>query len=391
MSVSPSGPPSLAAAGRYYDGKTAAGRDVLLVLGSGNLKVAAHDGQIVDVWPLRDLDRVESDDTGMARLTCAGSAAEILCDDIALVAALRHGGVDCSRHRPALGWPKILAWSCAAAASVGLFFWFGLPLIARQVAETLPAAWETALGASTADQIIWLLSRPSSGTCDTPEGRAALDGMTAALTLTPPRLPIHVRVVDSPLVNALTLPGGQVLIMRGLLDFAEHPNELAGVLAHEIAHSDFAHPTEIAVKNGLGALAVGLLLGDVFGGSLVVALAQTLVTTSYSRDLETQADERMMETLRQAGLQSPPAAAFFERLVEEEGDIDGPFALLSTHPSSTVRAERLRRAVPLGTDALSEAEWQALKAICPMRPSRARPAGRRDDAMRLVESRRAAL
>lgn len=370
MSASPSGPPSLAATGRYYDGKVAAGRQVRLALGSRGLTVVAQDDQVVDVWPLRELDRIERDDTGMARLIRVGSAAEILCDDTALIMAVRRDGTSGYRRRRSSGLAKIAAWSVAALISVGLFFWFGLPLVARQAAQAMPAAWETALGASTADRIVWLLSGPNGGPCETPEGRAALDRMTGQLTAAAqPRLPLHVRIVDSKLVNALTLPGGEVLVLRGLLDAAEHPNELAAVLAHEFAHSDLAHPVEIAIKKGMGAVAVGVLLGDVLGGSAVVVLAQSLMTASYTREVEEQADNRMLQAMRQAGLRSPPAAAFFDRLIEKEGDVSGPFALLNTHPASTARAERLRQAVPQGADALTETEWRALKAICASRRS----------------------
>ncbi len=359
-----------AASGRYYDGKVAVGRHVVLTVGTDGLTIAAPDGQIVDIWPLRELGPVARDDTGMARIARADAVAAVLCDDASLVAALRRRGAGDIRRGRVSGWPKIAAWSCAAAAAAGLFFWLGLPLIARQAAQAMPVAWETALGVNTADQIIRLLARPNGDTCETPEGRAALDRMTAQLTAAAtPRLPLHVRVVDSKLVNALTLPGGEVLVLRGLLDFAEHPNELAAVLAHEFAHSDLAHPTEIAIKSGLGALTVGLLLGDVFGGSAVVILAQSLMTAGYTHEVETQADDRMLATLRQAGLRSPPAAAFFERLVKKDGDVSGPFAILDTHPPSMARADRLRRAVPQGADALNQGEWQALKALCAMRRS----------------------
>ena len=334
----------------------------MLSLDRRRLSITTPNGQVIDVWPLDELDSVERDDTGMFRLCRRGDAAVILCDDARLTAVLRHR---CGTAHPTSRWPKIVAWTCAATVSVTLFFWLGLPLVARHIAQAMPQNWEVALGTNTADQIVWLLSRSDRRTCDAPQGRAALNRLSDMLTeVTPPRLPLNVRVVDSKIVNALSLPGGEVLVLRGLLDEAEHPNELAAVLAHECAHSDLAHPTEIAVKSGLGALAVGLLLGDVLGGSMAVVLAQTLVTASYTREVETQADERMLETLRRTGLRSAPAAAFFDRLVQQAGDVSGPFAMLSTHPPDTVRAERLRQAVPLGADALNETEWQALKAIC---------------------------
>ena len=363
----------ITASGRYYDGKVAAGRHVLLTVADRSLGISTPGRQLIDTWALSEINPVEPDDTGTARIGRTGSAATVACDDAALLAALQSGAGGARRHRTS-NWPKVAAWICGALAAVALFFWFGLPLIAHRAAQSLPEAWERKLGVSAAEQIAGILSRRNPQACDAAEGQAAMNRLVGQLTAaTPPRLPIHVRVVDTDMVNALTLPGGEVLVLRGLLDFTEHPNELAAVLAHEFGHSDLAHPTENVIKRGGGALAVGVLMGDVFGGSTVVILAQTMIAASYTREAETQADDRMLETMRRANLQTPPAAGFFDRLVKKEGSATGLFKLLETHPPSADRADRLRNAVPQGSDALSPTEWLALKKICGAATPKAQP------------------
>jgi Zn-dependent protease with chaperone function len=348
---------------RYYDGKVAAGRDVVLTLATSGLTVADTDYRVIEIWPLADIARIDRDDTGVARITRKSDAAALLSEDTVLVAALRrHIGNLPRRGRRRV--PVLVWWLTGAAASVVAFFWLVLPLLAGQVARAMPAEWEQSIGRGAAEQIAGFFGR-RGGKCDDAAGRAALDRLVARLTsATPPRLPVNIRVVDTGMVNAFALPGGEVLLLRGLLDFVEHPNELAAVLAHEFAHGDLRHPTEISIKRGIGAVAVGAILGDVTGLSVSVLLAQALVEASYTRDAEAEADTQMIETMRRAGLQTLRAAEFFDRVAKKYGDAPGALALFSTHPDSAGRAQRLREAVPRGADVLSQADWAALKGIC---------------------------
>ncbi len=220
---------------------------------------------------------------------------------------------------------------------------------------------EERLGRSVAVQVA-----AGSGDCQAAEGVAALAHLQARLGAPGlHRVPFTLHVVDGKLVNAFALPGGHIVVFRGLLDFTQHPNELAGVLAHEMGHSDLRHPIEIIIKRGTGALAVGLLLGDVTGISSTIVLAQIMVQAAYTRDAEAAADDEAFATLARAGIAATPFADFFERLEKKEGGATGMFALLETHPASIDRAARARAADQKGGgDALNAAEWQALKKIC---------------------------
>ncbi len=359
---------------RYYDGRSASARDVTLTPLADTLLVEGPGGIILDRWPFREIDLASGGEAGAVRLTRRDTGASLLTEDGSLVAPIRRWRRErarTGRHtRPA--WLPVAGWIAAAALSVVLFFWFGLPYIATGVAQTVPVAWEVRFGARVTDQVAEMLSPGKVRECGTGPGLRALDRMVADLSAaTPPRLQLKVRVIDVPVVNAFALPGGEVVVLRGLLDFMEHPNELAAVLGHEFAHSDLRHPVANAIKRGVGAVAVGLLLGDVTGISTTVIIAQALIGASYTREAETEADSRMYETMRRAGYATGPAAEFFARLEKKEGDSGGALSLFQTHPASADRAQRLREAVPRGADALTPAEWSALKTICG--PVRARP------------------
>jgi predicted Zn-dependent protease len=245
-----------------------------------------------------------------------------------------------------------------------LFFWLLIPLLAGQIARAIPVGVEARLGEQVVQQFRSMGPKGRID-CVAPAGREVLDRLVRRLAIADERrLPLVVEVVNAPIVNAFALPGGRIVIFRGLLDFMVHPNELAGVLAHEMAHSDLRHPTEVAVQRGAAGFAIGVLLGDVVGLSVVAILGQSMLEAAYSREAELAADARGLETLRRARLDSRPIGDFFARLQVREGETPGLASLLSTHPASDSRAARARQANPAGERALSQSEWLALKAIC---------------------------
>lgn len=349
---------------RYYDGRTSAAQDVVITLGA-TLSIAGNDGVPIAAWPLDDIESVTRDDTGAVRIARAASAATILCNDRNFYRALRKRGAGRGRAGRGGRGVRLAAWIAGAAASVALFFVFGLPFLSERIAHGLPEAWERELGDSIVAQVDGAFSGTATRVCNATGGQAALTDLTGRLTaVTPPRIPPVVTVLNLPMVNAFALPGGQVVVFRGLLDNAEHPNELAAVLAHEFAHNDLRHPVEIAVERGAGAFVVGLLFGDIFGIATVGTLVQVMVSAGYTREAENEADAQMAETLRAAGLAGPPAARFFDRLAEQTGEVPTVLAWLNTHPALAERRELLRAIQPDGDTALDTESWAALKAIC---------------------------
>lgn len=147
-------------------------------------------------------------------------------------------------------------------------------------------------------------------------------------------------VADRPEINAFAAPGGVVVVFRGLIQAAETPEELAGVIAHEVAHVELRHSLRAGVKGmGLRAL-LSLALGEVAGGVLERAAAE-LTELRFSRDAEREADAEGVRRLAAAGLDPQGMIGFFERLEKQEGTTMP--ALLSTHPATAERLERLRR------------------------------------------------
>jgi predicted Zn-dependent protease len=151
---------------------------------------------------------------------------------------------------------------------------------------------------------------------------------------------VRVGIVDDPRINAANAGGGEFYVTRGLLEKA-NDQQLAGVLAHEIAHDDLKHATKARVV-GTG-LNIGMILLDqiIPGAGAVAAIPGRLVMNKYTQSEEYAADRHGMEILQKAGLPPTIMADTLAWLQRTEGGSSGGF--FSTHPATGDRIEALRR------------------------------------------------
>jgi beta-barrel assembly-enhancing protease len=160
-------------------------------------------------------------------------------------------------------------------------------------------------------------------------------------------------VVNASDINAFALPGGPMYINRGMIQAARSEGEMAGVMAHEIAHVALRHGTAQATKARkyqLGALA-GSILGAIIGGGwgeLISQGSQFGISTyflKFSREYERQADILGAQIMARAGYDPRDLANMF-RTIERQGGSRGP-EWLSSHPSPQDRYERINEEAAL--------------------------------------------
>ncbi|MFX0543973.1 M48 family metallopeptidase [Roseovarius sp. S1116L3] len=370
---------------RYYDGLSAARRDVRVLLAEdgGTLIILGGTGGTREEWPLNLLRRAPGQATrGQLVLTLYQpenmsdaaplSTARLVLRDGDLIAALR---ARCPRLMRAERRPRatgrLLRRGALAVAAVAMMLFVILPRMADTLAALLPIDREIAFGRAVVGQIETALgaSRLGALTCDAPAGRAALESMIARLgTGAALSYELDVAVLDHDMINAFAAPGGHVVIMRGLLDDAEGPDAVAAVLAHEIGHVEARDATRHALRAAGSAGLLSMVMGDVTGGAAAVFLGERVLQASYTREAETQADAFALRMLSGADISSAGMAGFFEKLAEAEGEgMDGLPGYLATHPVSAERATRAHtHAEAQGKTApiLGAAEWQDLQAIC---------------------------
>lgn len=159
------------------------------------------------------------------------------------------------------------------------------------------------------------------------------------------KVPFTIKVIDSDEVNAFALPGGFFFVNRGLILAAENESELAGVMAHEIAHVTARHAMENQGKGALinyGMLATIILGVPVAapvlqnGGGILAALGML----KFSRGAEEEADRLGVQYLYASGYDPTGMATMFEKLASQNKKKPGTLAkLFSTHPQSTDRRD----------------------------------------------------
>ena len=159
-------------------------------------------------------------------------------------------------------------------------------------------------------------------------------------------LTFEVRVMDSPEVNAFCLPGGKMVVYTGLLKKAKTAEQVAGVLSHEMAHAIKRHGLQ-RITESLGiVVAIELMIGDVGGlVAIGVELGKSAALTSYSRELETEADIVGVQLLHAAAIDPLELAGFFELLKDEGNDLPAAMRWLSTHPEHEARIATVRGAL----------------------------------------------
>ena len=165
-----------------------------------------------------------------------------------------------------------------------------------------------------------------------------------------PQFQYRFRVVNASDINAFALPGGFIYINRGIIENARNEGEVAGVMAHEIAHSALRHGTHQASK-AYAAQAGLQILGGLLGGKVGNNTAQILNTVGgvglnalflkFSRELETQADVRGAQILAASGYTPADMVSFFNTL--EKVDKSKKTTWLSDHPAPPDRIARIEK------------------------------------------------
>ena len=249
-----------------------------------------------------------------------------------------------------LGLGKATAiFAAVSVAAVALFMtapdWLG---------PRVPESWERNLGQAMVGDL-------GNKLCHTPEGDAALSKLLDAVD--PAQEQVRAGVANLGMVNAVALPGGQVLLFDGLVQDAESPEELAGVLGHEVGHVR-ERPVMTALLRQFG---LSILLSG--ANSDIISNAAGIATTSYSRDAEREADQFARDRMAESDISPAGAASFFERMGKEFGDGEDSNTLIgwtASHPAPGERAKAFRAAAKGGTfrPVLTAQEFQAIKSMC---------------------------
>ena len=368
--------------GSLSDGRTAAAVAVRARLGEAGLEILpAGERRAALVWPYAELQssvplKSNAPDVLLSLKPNGSQTLFVANPAFSQELLARASGLSATRQRLLGLRPGIAIVAIVAALAATVRFLDLHP--AQTIARMLPQQTREAMGRSVVAQLTGHMKQ-----CDSGPGRIALDRLASRLVKASGNAaPVRVVMIDWALVNAFATPGGQIIMTRGLVQKAGSPDEVAGVLAHEIGHTIELHP-EAGLVRAMGLSAAAQLI---FAGTAGTATNIGLLLTQlrYTRVAEREADGHAVRILKQAGISAKGFGDFFERL---EPKLTNPAAktdddkkderkvslgsrifaseILRSHPLTTDRLA-LVRAQPAyaSTPALSTEDWQALREMC---------------------------
>lgn len=175
---------------------------------------------------------------------------------------------------------------------------------------------------------------------------------------------IKVHIISKDDINAFAMPGGHLVVYSGLITVCDNPDELAGVLAHEISHIELGHVMKKLIKE-LGLSVLISMTSGKGGTETIQKISKLLSSSAFDRKLEKEADISAVEYMINAKIDPEPLADFLYKLSENKKDETAFESWLSTHPDSKKRAEyileyskdKLHNPLP----ALSSGSWKYLQ------------------------------
>ena len=260
---------------------------------------------------------------------------------------------------------RLAAGIIGFSTAIALLIWQGMPLMIDLVIAVYPRSMEMDMGRNAREQIVAIMGEDRDGTSACAINDPAQKVITTILgrfeqtgALT---YDYQTTVLRSDIENALALPGGQIIVFSELIKKAENPEALAGVLAHEIGHTEMQH----GLKKLFSSIALGQLVRLMTGGAdLPVGF---VMEQSYSRDMETDADHFALELMGDASIETQSTAKLFRTISTESRYAEIASFLpeiLSSHPEMTGRIDLFEQSDITGTLDINPQDWKALQTVC---------------------------
>ena len=174
--------------------------------------------------------------------------------------------------------------------------------------------------------------------------------------------PIEVYVIDSPTINAVCLPGGIIVVYTGLIRRLESSEELAAILAHEIAHAAH-HDSMLALERELGMAAILTLAGG-RSDALTMRLLRRLISSGFNRQQEQDADKEATRFLASADIDPGALAESLRHIRQDDSADPAVLQYVSTHPDidSRIKTAEAASAGWKGKSRPIEMDWKQFRS-----------------------------
>jgi Zn-dependent protease with chaperone function len=357
----------------YFDGVTSALHEVTVALSPKGLVIRNPAGGVIDEWPYSRLQHVNApaylfriglrQSERLARL-------EIVDQDTAHEIDLACPDIDRTDAGDRAERRRVISWSFAAAFSLLLVAFYGIPAIGDRLLPLVPPIVEQRLSDAADSRIRAAFEKYPDGQsfeCGSATGEAAGKAafeklMTKLQNGAQFNMPLRAVVLRREEANAVTLPG-HIYVFGGLIEQAHNVDEVAGVIAHELGHLANRDAIRALLKAAGLSFILGSHLGNFVGGGVAVFAAETLLKLAYSRQRETDADDFAVRTMQALNADPRAFASFMERAAKSRRR----GSIFFGHPATPDRVARINAIAPPqsgGARLLDETEWKALKNVC---------------------------
>lgn len=354
----------MSASGTFTNGRTRARVEAELRVVGNSLEIRdPHDNLLLAQWAYADMQPIQPLKPGRPvkklRLVCNNDPeARLLIDDPTLIALLQ-------KANRALRPPRkpLPPWALGLMTGGGVLFALGLLvecLVAASglMARNLPLSWEIAVDQRLSNHLI----RSLGSACTGAGGQAALDSLGQRFDRDATRnAPIRLRVVKTPAIDAYAVPGGTIVITSGMIGDVESADQLAAVVAHELAHLDLHHTSERIIHRtdfGMILLAVSDMALPFTTTSL-----ETLRRLPYDHQEEAEANALGQALLQKADISVLSLGSYFRLQDQHQRTRGFPSDFQANHPTQAKRPEP-QGIQPFSRPALTDREWQSLRNIC---------------------------
>ncbi len=357
---------------RYADGRAAVTHPVTPLFGADAVSFTFADAQ--HSWSYSELLRADDGADLVILKRHPDTGERLYLDEAASAQLLLAAPALNGRTAFGIEGPGAIAAITGAAWCLAAIFLLAVPLGAGPIADYVPPRYRAQIA-----EISWSQMDAFTEYCDDSDEAARILNDVAYRIMeesdVPMRDDIWITIVDGPFPNAFALPDHSIIVTDDLIALADHPDELVGVLAHEIAHIEHNH----IMKNIIRSVGAGIFFDVVFGGAgagqMVAIASVNLASLRYSRGDETDADLRGLDYLDAAGIDTGGLARLFERLeaqmTPEAEDSERPEratrfpTMLSSHPATAERAAAARERSRQGLrPSMTDAEWRIVQAAC---------------------------
>ena len=337
----------------YFDGQSSKPHSVKLIDQFDALEVLSSNPSesFNFLWPYEDIT-VESFASGQKTLLSYGEfppqRIEINGDDADMYAkiVLRHASkikkyeYKITKMNP---FKLVITSFIVLAATISFYVFFIAPNVAEQAVKLIPRSVEAKVGEVMYNNMAFMID------VDTVKSKK-LESFYQACGFSS-NYDIHIDYADNDMVNAFAVPGGQIVVFKGLIKETQQWDELAALMGHELAHVNQRHSFKQIARGVSSYLIISVMTGDVAGASSVILdYAKQIHELANSRAHEREADMIGLEYLKELRIRPLAMRDLMQRLMDSHEasssvTINSNLEYLSTHPLSANRINYIERTV----------------------------------------------